>query len=133
MREFLQFLVLFAIYASGAIVGVIVMALVSAGAQADRCAECQERQNRERAVRMRRMDDYISVQFADVRPVVQGKWKDSVDKLDMLAGRHEYHCSCCGEMAHYFVGGTEYWFDTHEPNFCSHCGADMRKEDTPCM
>jgi len=62
---------------------------------------------------------------ADVRPVVRGKWKDSVDKLDMLAGRHEYHCSCCGKMAHYFVGGTEDWFDTHEPNFCSHCGARM--------
>ena len=33
---------------AGAMLGVVVMALVCAGARADECAKCQERQNRER-------------------------------------------------------------------------------------
>ena len=42
---------------AGAMLGVIVMALVCAGARADECAECQERQNRYMAAVRARQED----------------------------------------------------------------------------
>ena len=42
---------------SGGLLGVIVMAIVNAGARADECAECQERQNRYMAAVRARQED----------------------------------------------------------------------------
>ena len=41
----------------GGLLGVIVMAIVNAGARADECAECQERQNRYMAAVRARKED----------------------------------------------------------------------------
>ena len=42
---------------TGLVIGVVVMAIVNAGARADECAECQERQNRYMAAVRARQED----------------------------------------------------------------------------
>lgn len=60
------------------------------------------------------LDKIASIPAADVRPVVHGKWKDTM---------HDCHdtphikCSVCGEY---------YWQYFKKFNFCPKCGADMR-------
>ena len=60
-----------------------------------------------------RIDDFImSVPAADVRPVVHGKWLPVDEKEDA------FDCSECDAMV------------SKRCNFCPHCGADMRKEES---
>lgn len=56
-----------------------------------------------------------SIRPADVRAVVRGHW----DK--------DERCSVCGEFATEGLDAEKwnYWF----PDFCPHCGADMREEE----
>lgn len=64
----------------------------------------------------------------DVKPVVRGEWEDCAVKLDLRSNHHDYKCPKCGYPADYFICGSEDWWCAYEPNFCPHCGADMRKE-----
>lgn len=63
-----------------------------------------------------------------VAKVKQGKWIDDADDIDSRFGKHDYRCSECGELARYFIGGTENWWCVQKPNFCPNCGAKMRGE-----
>lgn len=52
----------------------------------------------------------------EAAPVVHGEWI-RVPSSDMMTGA-AYKCSECGKLR----------FGSYLPNFCQHCGADMRKE-----
>lgn len=56
-----------------------------------------------------------------------GHWIDEADNIDALFDRHKYKCSKCGELANYFVGGSEDWWNLIKPNFCPNCGAKMQE------
>lgn len=61
--------------------------------------------------------DYIeNATTVEAVPVVRGKWI-RVPSSDMMTGA-AYKCSECGKMR----------YGSFLPNFCQHCGADMRKE-----
>lgn len=64
-----------------------------------------------------------SVPSAD-RP--HGEWKDEADKYDASFGMHDYRCSNCNSYADEYISGHE-WYTAGKPNFCPHCGADMRE------
>ena len=51
---------------------------------------------------------------ADVRPVVQGRWK----RVDPRSTVVTFRCSECNYYAH-----------MRATNYCPNCGADMRKEE----
>jgi len=53
---------------------------------------------------------------ADVKPVVRGTWEDVMGWLT---------CSVCGNT----IYEIDDYGDRYPTNFCSNCGADMRKED----
>lgn len=57
---------------------------------------------------------------ADVRPVRRGKW---AKELHPNVRYNQYKCSICGEFSGH---DSEGWI--WAPNFCPHCGADMREE-----
>lgn len=69
-------------------------------------------------------EHYIPIELArsvdikpvvDAKPVVKGEWiYDSPHGVP--------HCSNCGEVS------VELVFGRSDPNFCSNCGADMRRE-----
>ena len=63
---------------------------------------------------------------ADVQEVRHGRWEDMSDIYDK--GK-DLRCSLCHRRASAFVGGSEDWWDMWEPDFCPHCGADMRGDD----
>lgn len=65
--------------------------------------------------------------FEDVPSVEpkRGKWIDEADKYDASFGIHDYRCSNCNSYADEHIGGHE-WYTMYKPNFCPHCGADMR-------
>lgn len=58
----------------------------------------------------------------------KGEWIETYDEIDARYSRHGYKCPKCDKFAHYFVGGSEDWWDIEKPNFCPNCGADMRGE-----
>ena len=63
--------------------------------------------------------DYIeNATTVEAVPVVRGKWI-RVPSSDMVTGE-AYKCSECGKMR----------YGSFLPNFCQHCGADMRKRVT---
>ena len=55
----------------------------------------------------------------------QGEWIDEVDKYSASFGIHDYRCSNCNSYADEYIGGHE-WYTAGKPNFCPHCGADMK-------
>ncbi len=59
---------------------------------------------------------------ADVEEVRHGEWLDYSDKYDRGM---DLRCSVCDKRASNFVGGTEDWWDSCEPNYCPNCGAKM--------
>jgi len=59
----------------------------------------------------------------------RGNWIDRASELDADFGRHDYVCSKCFKRANYFVGGSEDWWDTQEPNYCPNCGARMESNE----
>lgn len=63
---------------------------------------------------------------ADAKPVVRGEW---ISKGENAFEWCDYECSVCSQAPDYFVYGTEDWGCGELPNFCPHCGADMRKEE----
>ena len=63
--------------------------------------------------------DYIeNATTVEAAPVVHGEWI-RVPSSDMMTGA-AYKCSECGKLR----------FGSYLPNFCQHCGADMRKRVT---
>ena len=58
----------------------------------------------------------------------QGEWIDEADKYDASFGIHDYRCSNCNSYADEYIGGHE-WYTAGKPNFCPHCGADMRERE----
>lgn len=56
----------------------------------------------------------------------RGEWIDEADKYDASFGIHDYRCSNCNSYADEYIGGHE-WYTVGKPNFCPHCGADMRE------
>ena len=58
----------------------------------------------------------------------RGKWIDEADKYDASFGIHDYRCSNCNSYADEYIGGHE-WYTAGKPNFCPHCGADMRERE----
>lgn len=67
------------------------------------------------------------ISAADVRPVVHATWRDDADKIDKRFNKHDYFCPVCNTRADAFVAGSEDWYCYFAPNFCPHCGADMRE------
>ena len=61
----------------------------------------------------------------DIEPK-RGEWIDEADKYDASFGIHDYRCSNCNSYADEYIGGHE-WYTAGKPNFCPHCGADMRE------
>lgn len=59
------------------------------------------------------LDDLENAPPADVRPVVQGRWK----RVDPRSTVVTFRCSECNYYAH-----------MRATNYCPNCGADMRKE-----
>ena len=70
----------------------------------------------------RLMDCVRDMPTADVVEVKHGKWLDYSDDFDRGM---DLRCSICNNRASAFVGGTEDWWDSWEPNYCPHCGAKM--------
>ncbi len=64
---------------------------------------------------------------ADVKPVKRGRWTDHhcthIEQLD--ANFIQAKCTCCGRYSDKIDSFCRYL----DLEFCSHCGADMRKED----
>ncbi len=56
----------------------------------------------------------------------RGEWIDEADKYDASFGIHDYRCSNCNSYADEYICGHE-WYRAGKPNFCPHCGADMRE------
>ena len=65
-----------------------------------------------------------SLPAADVRPVVKGEWQEGEFKYLTC-----FVCGCdtCLYDLHGFPIGQSK--DFHKPQFCPHCGADMREEE----
>lgn len=74
------------------------------------------------------IEKLMALTAVDAKPVVRGEWEDCAVELDSRSNRHDYQCQKCGYPADYFICGSEDWWCAYEPNFCPHCGADMRKE-----
>lgn len=70
---------------------------------------------------------YMGIEAIKEQPE-RGKWIDRASELDADFGRHDYVCSKCFKRANYYVGGSEDWWDTEEPNYCPNCGARMEEE-----
>ena len=58
----------------------------------------------------------------------KGEWIDEADKYDASFGIHDYRCSNCNSYADEYICGHE-WYTADKPNFCPHCGADMRERE----
>ena len=56
-----------------------------------------------------------------------GHWIETYSEIDAKYSRHSYKCSECGELASYFVGGSEDWWDLVKPNYCPNCGVKMEE------
>lgn len=63
----------------------------------------------------------------DIQPVKRGRWTDHhcthIEQLD--ANLIQAKCTCCGRYSDKIDSFCRYL----DLEFCSHCGADMRKED----
>lgn len=61
---------------------------------------------------------FMDIPAADVRENVLSKW------VHPVPGDGEPYCLSCKKNAPFFFG-----YGTYEPDFCPHCGADMRGEE----
>ena len=73
----------------------------------------------------------VAIKYIDDAPSIDiepkhGEWVDEADKYDASFGIHDYRCSNCNSYADEYIGGHE-WYTADKPNFCPHCGADMRE------
>ena len=68
------------------------------------------------------MSDNDILQAADVRPVVMGRWKETVERIIV-----DTPCACCSACGESIVLGEFSFSEFSEMmRFCPQCGADMR-------
>ena len=75
------------------------------------------------------VEEWTAIRKIDEAPTIEpkrGEWIDEADKYDASFGIHDYRCSNCNSYADEYIGGHE-WYTAGKPNFCPHCGADMRE------